>query len=103
MALARWLSGLFFLCAVIVAVADITRFATGGGMQWTSLLALWKSVAPQTLASFAGFVQRYAHPYIWDPALVRVLVLPVALLAAALGLLFGLIGRRKRRVNIYAN
>ena len=103
MALSRWISGLFFLLAVIALVADLTRYATGGGFQLTSLLAFWKGLSPQSLTSFAGVVQRYTHPYIWDPGLVRLLVLPTSFLCAALGLLFGLFGRRKRRVNIYAN
>ncbi|MEQ1647816.1 MAG: hypothetical protein ABL898_04440 [Hyphomicrobiaceae bacterium] len=103
MAVSRWLSGLFLLLGVITLVADLTRYATGGGLQMTSLLAFWKGIAPQSLTAFAGIVQRYAHPYIWDPGFVRLLVLPTAFLCFALGALFGILGRRKRRVNIYAN
>jgi hypothetical protein len=103
MAISRWLSGLFLLLGVIALVADLTWYATGGAFQMTSLLAFWKGIAPQALAAFAGFVQRYAHPYIWDPGLVRLLVLPTSFLCLALGAIFGILGRRKRRVNIYAN
>ena len=69
----------------------------------TSSLVHWKALSPQSLAAFTSFVQHAMHPLVWDPVLVRLLVLPAWLLLGALGITCGLLGRKKRRVNIYAN
>ena len=99
----RMLAGLFLLLATVALVADLTRYMNGQGLQMTSLFAHWTGLSPQSLKTMGQFVQRYAHPYLWDPAMVRILVLPTWLVLGALGVVFGLLGRRKRRVNIFTN
>jgi hypothetical protein len=103
MALLRALAWIFLLAAVIALVNDLTRANATGLFVQTSLMAYWKTLAPQSLAAFAGFVQRVLSPRLWDPVLVRVLVLPAWMALCAAGLLCALLGRRKRRVNIFAN
>lgn len=101
--LLRTLAGLFLLFATIALIADLTRYMNGQPFQMTSLFNHWLGFAPQSLKSVAQFVQRYTHPYFWDPMMVRFLVLPSWLVLGALGVILGLLGRRRRRVNIYAN
>ncbi len=103
MAVLRLLAWLFLLLAVIALVSDLTRANATGTFVHTSLYAYWELQAPQSLASFARFVQRTLHARLWDPVLVRVLVLPAWGVLGALGLLLGVLARKKRRVNIYAN
>ena len=103
MALFRFLSWLLLLVAMITLVSDLTRTSTGGALAFTTTFGYWKSTSPQSLAATATFVQRKLYPVLWDPVAMRLLVLPIWFLIAAFGVMFALLGRRKRRVNIYAN
>jgi hypothetical protein len=99
----RGLAWVFLLIAAIALVNDITRTTTSGSLALTSTLVHWKSFFPQSLAAFISFVQKSVHPLVWDPLVVRVLILPAWITFGALGILCGLLGRKKRRINIFAN
>jgi hypothetical protein len=99
----RALAWVLLLIATIALVNDITRSSLTGNMVLTSTLVHWKSFAPQSLAAFINFVQRSVHPLVWDPLTVRLLILPAWLTFGAFGIACALLGRKKRRVNIFAN
>jgi hypothetical protein len=103
MALFRLMAWVFLLIATIALVGDLTRAGTGNGWVLTSTLSHWKALSPQGLATFAGFIQKNIHPALWDPVMVRLLILPAWLLLGAIGVVLAVLGRKKRRVNIYAN
>ena len=103
MALFRFLAWVLLLTAMIALVSDLTRAANGGAFTVTTTLGYWKIVSPQSLAASETAVQRGVHPLLWDPVCVRLLGLPIWLLIGGLGAVFAILGRRKRRVNIYAN
>ncbi len=103
MILLRGLAWILLIVATIALVGDLTRSSSSGAVVLTSTLVHWKAFAPQSLAAFTLFVQRTMHPLVWDPVLVRLLVLPTWLLLGALGITCGMLGRKKRRVNIFAN
>ena len=103
MVLFRFLAWILLLIAMIAIVGDFTRAANGGSSTVTTAFAYWKLVSPQSLASSANFVQRSLHPWLWDPVAMRLLMLPVWLIIGALGLALAVLGRKKRRVNIFAN
>ena len=103
MAFFRLLAWVLLLSAMIALVSDLTRAANGGTFAVTTTLGYWKTVSPQSLAAAATSVQRTLHPLLWDPVCVRLLGLPIWLLIGGLGAVFAVLGRKKRRVNIYAN
>ncbi len=103
MVVLRVLAWCLLIVATIAFISDVTRSNTSGGIVVTSTLIHWKTMAPQSLAAFTSFIQRASHPLLWDPVLVRLLVLPAWATIGALGLLCGVLGRKKRRVNIFAN
>ena len=103
MAVLRALAWLLLLVAVIVLVNDVTRAAGGNGSVMATSLSHWKQTSPASFASAAAFVQKSLHPKLWDPVIVRLLMLPMWVLLGALGLLFAVLGRKKRRINIFAN
>lgn len=103
MILFRGFAWIFLIVATIALVADLTRSNATGALVMTSSLIHWKALSPQSLAGFTTFVQRSMHPLVWDPVLVRLLILPAWLLLGALGITAGMLGRKKRRVNIFAN
>ena len=103
MVLFRFVAWVLLLVAMIALVSDLTRAANGLPFTVTSTLGYWKSVSPQSLAATATAIQRSVHPLLWDPVCVRLLGLPIWLLIGGFGLLMAVLGRKKRRVNIYAN
>ena len=103
MAVFRFFAWVLLLIAMVSLVGDLTRAANGGPWAMTTTYGYWKSVSPQTLATSAGFVQKSLSPILWDTVVVRVLLLPGWFLIGGLGLILGVLGRKKRRVNIFAN
>jgi hypothetical protein len=98
----RILAGFFFLCAVIALMTDVTRAMNGASFVMTSLAAHWRQLSPQSLVAAQKYVAS-VHPLIWDPAFIKLLMLPAWFLFAAIGLVCAHLGRRQRRVNIFIN
>ena len=99
----RFLAAVFLLIAVIAAVYDGTRSLGAGGLVMTSLLEHWSKLAPTLLAAAQGGIQRATHPLVWNVGVRQLLAVPAWSAFAALGLLFAYAGRRRRRVNVFAN
>ncbi len=103
MMIVRLLAGAFLLLAAIAVVSDVTRTINGSGLVVTSLAVHWKAMAPQSLAAAQQVVSRSVHPWLWDPMIWRVLLLPSSLIFATIGISLAILGRRQRRVNIFIN
>jgi hypothetical protein len=103
MALLRLLAGVFFLFAALAFASDVMRAVNGAAFSMTSFAAHWQSFAPQMLLSARKAVQTNLHPFLWDPMIWRLLLLPAWFLLGAVGLVFAHLGRRQRRVNIFIN
>lgn len=102
-ALLRFLAGVFLLVATIAAVNDVTRSLAADKTVVVSTHEHWSKLAPVTLATARGAVERRTHPLIWDWGLAPLLQLPGWGLFGLLGLLCAYAGRRRREVNIFAN
>lgn len=104
MALVRFLAGLAFLIAVLAVVSDGTRTQPGAaGFTVTSLGEHWGRIAPASLKSAQAVVGRYSHPVVWNLTAAPLLKLPTWGVFGALGAVLAYAGRRRRRVNIFAN
>ena len=99
----RFLAALFLLIAVLAAVYDGTRSLAADHLVATSLLEHWSTLAPTLLDTAQGAVKRTTHPLVWDLGLAKLLQLPAALVFCAIGVVFAYAGRRRRRVNVFAN
>ena len=99
----RFLAAVFLLIALLAGVYDGTRTLAAERLVTTSLLEHWSALAPTLLATTQGAVKRATHPLVWDVGLAKVLLLPASLVLFAIGVLFAYIGRRRRRVNVFAN
>jgi hypothetical protein len=102
-ALVRFLAGALLLAAVVFAVNDGTRSHAAGRASFASVYDIWSALSPATVKAAQGGVQRYTHPVVWDWGIVKVLQMPAWALLGFLGLVLAYAGRRRRRVNIYAN
>ena len=99
----RFMAAVFLLLALLAGVYDGTRTLAAERLVTTSLLEHWSALAPTLLATAQGAVKRSTHPLVWDAGLAKVLLLPAPLVFFAIGVLFAYIGRRRRRVNVFAN
>lgn len=98
----RSLAALFLLIAVIAGVYDGTRSMAADRLVTASLLESWTAIAPALLNTTQTAVKRL-HPALWDQGLGRLLAMPTSLVFFLLGVLFAYAGRRRRRVNVFAN
>jgi hypothetical protein len=92
------LSAYLFLCVALVAAAfDGTRMiADKDDLAFTSFLTHWQLLDPHSLDAARGAVEQM-NPYLWNPLLMTVLVLPTWAVAAGLGLLLYIAGYRRPR------
>jgi hypothetical protein len=85
------------IVAIVALVVDVTRsLALGGAITFTTLGKQWFDLGRGSLNAFQAALERYIHPLAWDPIATWVVF-------ATLGLLLYLAGRRRERVNIFAN
>ncbi len=101
----RFLASVLLLVAIIAAIYDGTRAleSKGGQIVMTSLGEQWSKVAPVSHKNAQAAVRRYTHPLVWDGLVQRLLLLPTWVVFASLGLVAAYAGRRRRRVNVFAN
>jgi hypothetical protein len=99
----RILAGTFFLFAALALVSDVTRWTTGGGFSMTSIASFWRGASPLSLELAKNLVSRSLHPWLWDPLIWRLLLLPAWITLSLIGLLCARLGRRRDRVNIFVN
>jgi hypothetical protein len=99
----RFLAGVLLLTAVLAAVYDGTRTLAADRLVTTSAGEHWGKLAPSSLKGAQAFVQRTTHPLVWDTLVRPPLALPTWALLGGLGLLLAYAGRRRRRVNVFAN
>ena len=101
--LVRFLAGFVLLVAAIFAIYDGTVSHANGRVSFATIQDTWSGIAPTSLKSAQTSVQRNSHPLVWNWGIAKVLQLPAWAVFGVLGLLLAFAGRRRRRVNIYAN
>ena len=103
-ALLRFLAGILLLVAVIFAVSYVTgSLGTSRAAAAVTVHRTWSAVSPTSLGAAQGAVQRYTHPAVWNWGILKILQLPAWALFGLIGVILAFLGRRRRRVNIYAN
>ena len=92
----RFLGWLFIALGLGVFAYDVWVFLNSGAVRLTALGQLWYWVHPGSLNLVQAVVERYIHPFLWDPIIINVLLAPAAVLFLAIGILFALVFRRKK-------
>ena len=85
------LAGLGFL------IVDGARSIAAGELILTRFGQSWFDLDSASLNAAQALVQRYVHPYVWDPVIQTILQWPTFAVALGLSLLFVVIGRPRRR------
>jgi UPF0716 family protein affecting phage T7 exclusion len=92
------------LLAVVALVYDGTRMlADDGRVVFTSLGEHWSSIHLPSLNMAQAAVQRHVAPWLWDPVIVTILLLPAWIIAAALGGFFYFLGYRRKKLDVFTN
>lgn len=98
--ISRFLGFWLFAAALVSLVHDGARSIAASSLVVTSLGELWFSISPPSLNLTQAVIERYLHPFLWDPLLVSILQAPAAVVLMAVALLFALIGRRRRPIAV---
>jgi hypothetical protein len=103
LAFLRFVAGVLLLVAVIAFVQDGTRAMIEGSIVTTTVGEHWAKLLPATFKAAQASIQRNTHPLLWTVFAGSVLRLPTSIAFLLLGALFAYAGRRRKRVNVFAN
>jgi len=89
--------GLLFLAAgFILVIYDGTKSIAGNTIFFTSVRTLWELINAGSLAKVQPLIERYAGGLLWDPLMVSILVAPASAFFGFFGILFLIVGRKKK-------
>jgi hypothetical protein len=95
--------GLLILAAsFILVIYDGTKSIAGNRLYLTSLQTVWELINAGSLAKLKPLISPYAHGMLWDPGMVTLLGAPAWSVLGVVGILFVLMGRRKKPLIGYA-
>ena len=104
MAVLRFLSALFFLIALVALAADATPLLSGSvNFHAASVQSRWSEIAPAVLSSAERSLAGQGLGWLWSWIVAPIIALPAFMVFSALALLFGYVGRRRRRINVFIN
>jgi hypothetical protein len=101
--LTRTTAFLLLATAFVMAVVDATRSIADQQVALTPLGQTLFSLFPRQFPVLEPAVTRHVHPFLWDPVLLNVLLLPTALVAAALALMLFWLTRTRARPIGFSN
>ena len=104
MAIFKFLGSWLLAGAALALINDLTRgLPAGGRFAFLSMRGLWQICHEASLTATQGALQRGIHPLAWDPVMTGILKLPAWFLLGVLGLALCILGRRRRRVELFTN
>ena len=102
----RFLGLICLAAAFILVVYDGTKSIAANKLYFMSVHALWLLVNPASLQGFMQDMKPLIAPYaggmLWDPGVLTILAAPAWSLLGVFGILFLLLGRRKKPLIGYA-
>ena len=91
---------LLFACGAMAALGgDIWQAVADGVWRPMALGQVWFALDSASLNLVQAAVQRYLHPWLWDPAAVQLLLWPAWALPGSVAIVLFLLCRRRRRRN----
>ncbi len=96
--------GIWSLLAAMIAFAiDATKSMAASEWVSTPLGEYWYKLHPASLNTLQAAIERHVHPYLWDPVVFTVLQAPAWVFFGVLGILLYLLGRPRRRIEVFSN
>ena len=93
----RLLGAVLLLAGLMLLVGDVFALFHGAGFHPRALGQLWYTVDPGSLNLLQAVVQRYLFPWLWDSAIVWVLLQPAFVVALVAGVFLWLVTKPRRR------
>ena len=78
--------GLVF-SGIFLGLWDIVCWLFFSKFSMPDIGSLWHSFHPESLLLLEPAVSRYAHPYLWDPIILEILIAPTGLVLFLFGIL----------------
>jgi hypothetical protein len=100
--LLRFIGLVCLAAAFILVIYDGTKSIAGNALSLTSVRALWEFINAGSLARLEPLIKSYAGGLLWDPVTVTLLSAPAWGLLGGFGIVFILLGRRRRPLIGYA-
>jgi peptidoglycan/LPS O-acetylase OafA/YrhL len=98
----RLLGLLCLAAAFILVIYDGTKSIAANTFYFTSVRTLWELINAASLLKLKPLLISYADGMLWDPGMVSLLAAPSWSLLGVLGIVFILLGRRKKPLIGYA-
>jgi hypothetical protein len=98
----RFIGVLCLAAAFILVIYDGTKSIAGNNLYLTSVRALWELINAGSLAQLKPQIQSYANGVLWDPVMLSLLAAPSWSVLGILGIIFVLLGRKKKPLIGYA-
>jgi len=98
----RFIGVLCLAAAFILLIYDGTKSIAGNSLYLTSVRALWDLINAGSLAQLKPQIQSYANGVLWDPVMLSLLAAPSWSVLGILGIIFVLLGRKKKPLIGYA-
>ena len=91
--------------AMVVLTIDGTKSLALGDERWymTPLGEHWFNLDAPSLNLSQALIERYVHPFLWEPLIVSLLQVPTWMFFGLLGLVLYRIGRKRRGLDVYDN
>ncbi len=98
----RFIGLICLAAAFVLVIYDGTRSIASNAVNITTVRALWDQINAASLANLKPVIQPYAHGMLWDPGMVTFLAAPSWAVLCFLGVVFVLLGRKKKPLIGYA-
>ena len=92
----RFIGLICLAAAFILVIYDGTKSIAANAVFITSVRALWELINAASLQKLEPLIKPYAGGLLWDPLTVGLLAAPSWALLGVLGILFMILGRRKK-------
>ena len=76
MLIIRLIGWIFVLAALIILLIELRFWLTSGEWHLIPIGQLWYQLHSESLNIAQAVIQRYLHPYIWDPWILAILLTP---------------------------
>ena len=94
--LGRWIGRLLIALALLALGGDLRIWIDGGAFDLIPLGALWGKISLPSQNLVQAVLERYIHPYLWNPILLEILQWPAVYDFAVPGIVFAFLFRRRR-------
>ena len=95
--IAKFVGLLFLVFSVITIVLDLSRSIANSTLTITPLGLEWFNFSSGSLNLTEAIISRYLHPFLWNPILQNILLMPSWLVFFVLAIMFFWLGRKRKR------